>query len=91
MGAKIVSIPMEFDRERFGLDCRRARLSADLTQREVGELIGMSGDFVSACERGYPGLLTVRTLELVANLWDLRPDHYWILRDGKPASEHENR
>jgi transcriptional regulator with XRE-family HTH domain len=40
------------DSERFGREVRRLRLDADLTQAELGDLIGLERESVSNLERG---------------------------------------
>ena len=59
-------------RKVFGLNMRRLRLAASLSQEDAADIIGIGRRHASAMERGQQNI-TLLTLELVAQAFNSRP------------------
>lgn len=69
MSTKYISIPLVFDRERFGQWAEHKRLSDGYTKTAIGELTDMSGSQVAKIERGEK--VGLDYCLAIANLYDM--------------------
>jgi transcriptional regulator with XRE-family HTH domain len=70
-----------FDLPRFGYAVFHARHRAYLKQRELAELIGVSGAAVNRIENARGGEPAMSTYLALCNALDLRPQDYFSLED----------
>jgi transcriptional regulator with XRE-family HTH domain len=79
MTKRIRSVPMVFNRARFGNDILAMRWELGLSQRAVGEMCELEGSLLSRYERGDETNMKMQNFLAICNVYDIDPREYFEL------------
>lgn len=75
------SVPIEFDAQRFGKDCLASRIECGFAILHIETLCGIADSHIARIEQGLESNPKINTLLALCNLYDLKPNNYFTLRE----------